>query len=442
VDSRQAVVSGAPACIQNGRVDALSVVHDAQPESPWIIPDFHLDPLRLRVTESIAQRLASNMRVPRAMLLDDAATAGPLREFGPADGIPAAEGVRRDRPVLADSAGRIWLSLRRGVYVVEPARLGSASVPAIVHLESVSADGNPLDPRAPLRLPPSSVRIRFDYRALSLSAPERVRYKYRLDNLDQRWSEPTSSREALYMNLPPGPYRFRVIASNSAGIWNSAEAEIDMQVVPGFTQTWTFRALVFVLCALAALVAYRLRVRRITKELNIGFEERLDERTLIAQELHDTLLQGLLATSMQLHIGVARLPPDSTALPQLTRVVAMLQQVITESRDALRGLRGSTSMSDDLEQALSKVRDELAVAESTDFRIIVDGPRRPLNPLIRDQVYRMGREGLSNAFRHSGAATVEIEIDTAAAICAWQSAIPDAASMNMCCDRAETAIGG
>lgn len=350
------------------------------------------------------------VRIPRAHLMDEASGPAPVREFGLEDGIPDAGGVRVDRSVVKDSAGRIWFSLRRGISVIEPARISSASVPAMVHIESVLADGNPLDLASPLKIPASRVRIRFDFLALSLSVPARVRYRYRLDRLDRDWSEPVSDRGTVYMNLPPGPYRFRVIACNSEGIWNSAEASIGMEVVPVIWQTWSFRWLVVVVCALSAVAMYRMRLRRLTKELSIGFQERLEERTRIAQELHDTLLQGLLATSMQLHVALNRLPAESTTRTQLARVYDMLQQVVNESRNAVRGLRASVSSSDDLERAFSMVREELGVAESTEFRIIVDGPRRPLNPLIRDQVYRIGREALSNAFRHSGAAMVEIEI--------------------------------
>jgi signal transduction histidine kinase len=213
------------------------------------------------------------------------------------------------------------------------------------------------------------------------------------------------------MNLPPASYRFRVMASNSAGLWNSSEAAIGMDVVPAFWQTWAFRLLMVGVCALAAIAMYRMRVRRLTTELKIGFEERLDERTRIAQELHDTLLQGLLATSMHMHMMLDRLPDGSTAHAEVSRVLGMMQQVVNESRNAVRGLRTPTLSSDDLETALSRVREDLAVPDSIGFRIIVDGPRRPLNPLIRDQVYRIAREGLSNAFRHSGAPLVEVEIN-------------------------------
>jgi signal transduction histidine kinase/ligand-binding sensor domain-containing protein len=392
------------AFLRNGRVQTPRDRSEPLLEEVLGIADDSLGGLWIATSKRVA-------RIQRAQVLEETGETLPPREFGSADGIQSAEGVRRDRSVAKDGAGRIWFSLRQGIAVVEPARLSLASAPAIVHIESVWADGGPLDASRPLKIPASRVRIRFDYLALSLSAPERIKYRYRLDNLDQGWSDPTPARDAVYMNLPPGTYRFRVIASDSGGMWSGAEADIGMEMTPAFSQTWVFRVLVIVTCAIAALAIYGLRVRRLTKEMNIGFQERLDERTRIAQELHDTLLQGLLATSMQLHVAVRRLAADSPALPQLTRVVTMLQEVVDESRDAVRGLRAPAAGSDDLEPALSRVREELAVPESTGFRIIVDGPKRPLSPLIRDQVYRIGREGISNAFRHSGADMVEVEIN-------------------------------
>src|SRR5262249_17051676 len=160
-------------------------------------------------------------------------------------------------------------------------------------------------------------------------------------------------------------------------IWNSGEAGIGMEVVPAFWQTWTFRLSAITACALASLAIYRMRVRRLTKELHIGVEQRLDERTPIAQGVHDTLLQGLLATSMQLQVAVERMAADSPARTEFARVLTMLQQVVSESRNAVRGLRAPASGSDDLETAFANVREELAVPESTSFRIIVDGTPRP-----------------------------------------------------------------
>jgi signal transduction histidine kinase len=349
------------------------------------------------------------LRAPAGALSDDRSQIIPIREFGPADGI-VPEGVRRDRSVVQDTAGRIWFSLRSGIAVVDPARLANDSVPALVHLEFMTRDGRPVGAEGPIRIPATTQRVRFAFMALSLSVPGRVEYRYRLDDFDHDWSEPVSGRDVAYTNLRPGTYRFRVMACNSQGIWNSSEASIGFKVVPAVWQTIWFQALMVGGCVVCGVAIYHLRLRRVTGRLRMRFEERLAERTRIAQELHDTLLQGLLATSMQLHVAVEKLPAESTLRPIFARVTSMMRDVATESRTAVRGLRSALPELGDLEGAFSRVRDECAPAEGMDFRIIVEGPRRPLNPLTRNEVYRIGREALNNAFRHSGAARVEMEI--------------------------------
>ena len=166
-------------------------------------------------------------------------------------------------------------------------------------------------------------------------------------------------------------------------------------------------------CGLAILALYRLRLRQLTHQLNLRFEERLSERTRIAQELHDTLLQGFLSASMQLHVAVDRLPEDSPEKPRLDRVIQLVSQVIEEGRNAVRGLRTAHSASLDLEQAFARIQQELAPQDDARFRVIVDGQPRPLHPVLRDEVYSIGREALVNAFRHSGAKTIEIEVEYA-----------------------------
>jgi signal transduction histidine kinase len=157
-----------------------------------------------------------------------------------------------------------------------------------------------------------------------------------------------------------------------------------------------------------------MRLRQLTKRLNLRFEERLGERTRIAQELHDTLLQGFLSASMQVHVAADGLPEDSHVKPILSRALQLMGQVIEEGRNAVRGLRSSQSGSLDLEQAFSRVPQELVLQEQAGeqltFRVIVEGEQRPLHPLLRDEVYRIGREALINAFRHAQAKKIEIEL--------------------------------
>src|SRR5262249_10105569 len=146
------------------------------------------------------------VRVARNRLLDEHVSADDVREFGSGDGILATEGIRRERSVMRDSAGRVWFSLRSGISMVEPERVAPDSVPAIVHVESVSADGMTVPGGTPFRIPAGRRRIRFEYYAISLSVPERVRYRYRLDGFDADWTEPAAARETVYTNLDPGPY--------------------------------------------------------------------------------------------------------------------------------------------------------------------------------------------------------------------------------------------
>ncbi len=263
-------------------------------------------------------------------------------------------------------------------------------------------------------MPGGHRRITFTFTGLSLSVPERVRFRYFLEGFDHGWSDPAASREAVYTNLPPAAYRFRVVASNPDGVWSNHEAVIAFQVDPLFWQAWWFRAGCVVLCMAAIAALYRFRLHQITRQLNLRAEERLAERTRIAQELHDTLLQGFLSSSMQVHVAADRLPDDSPVKPILTRALQLMGQVIEEGRNAVRGLRASQSASLDLEHAFSLVQQEVVPSDPAgpqpEFRVIVDGERRPLRPLLRDEVYRIGREALINTFRHARARKVEIEL--------------------------------
>jgi len=159
------------------------------------------------------------------------------------------------------------------------------------------------------------------------------------------------------------------------------------------------------------LLAYQLRLRQMTRQLNVRFEERLAERMRIAQELHDTLLQGVLSASMQLNVANDQLSSESPAKPLVRRMLELMGQVIEEGRRALRGLRVSRVGVLELDRAFSQVPEELALEGSVDFHVIVEGQARRLHPIIHDEVYLVGREAITNAFRHAGAKTVDVALE-------------------------------
>ena len=393
------------AFINSGAIQALLEVPESLHEQIFGIEEDKIGSLWIATSNHI-------LRVDREKMLHHVLSETDVREYGLADGLRGIEGVKRHRSVVADSLGRIWFSTNRGISFVNPTRAMGSSAPAMVHVEGISADGRQFNLGDQVRVPAPHQRITLSYSGLSLSVPARVRFKYKLDGFDSGWSEPTIAREATYTNLGSGSYRFRVVASNSDGAWNSSESTFQFEIDPVFWQTWWFRLFSILMIGLAILMFFRLRVLRLTKQMNMRFEERLAERTRIAQELHDTLLQGFLSASMQLHVVNDHLAVDSPAKPLVGRVLQLMGQVIEEGRDAVRGLRSSRS-SADLEQAFSQIRQEFPVQPQIGFRVIVEGTPRPLRTVIHDEVYLIGHEALSNAFRHAHATDIEVELEYA-----------------------------
>ena len=353
------------------------------------------------------------LRANSEAMLRGSLSESDVREYGPSDGLTSTQAAKRYRSVVADGNSRIWFSMYQGLSFVDPKPIALTSAPALVHVEGVSADGRLITLAQQVQIRAPHQRVTLRYTGLSLSVPSRVRFRFRLDGFDQDWSEPTVVREAVYTNLESGSYRFRVIASNSEGVWNSHEATLPFEIEPVFWQTWWFRVSGILAVVLAILLFFRLRMLRLTRQMNMRFDERLAERTRIAQELHDTLLQGFLSASMQLHVANDQLASDSPAKPLVNRILELMAHVIEEGRNSVRGLRSSRLNPPDLEKAFSLIRQEFPAQSQVDFRVIVEGTPKPLRSVIRDEVYLIGREALSNAFRHAHATNIEVELEYA-----------------------------
>jgi len=266
-------------------------------------------------------------------------------------------------------------------------------------------------------VPPAKERITFRFVGLSLRNSERVLYRYRLDSFDQGWSEATTNREVSYGNLHPGSYRFRVMASNSDGIWNGPEAAIGFAVQPTLAQTWWFRAALLTCAGLATLAIYRLRVHQLTRLLNVRFEERLAERKRIAQELHDTLLQSFQGLVLRFQAANQVLLSDpSEAKETLEGALNRADQALTESRKAIQGIRSDSFLERDIEHALGALMNELAADSHLMKRkrpttsVIVEGQPQAVNPWACEEICKIAREALRNAFIHGNAQHIESEI--------------------------------
>jgi signal transduction histidine kinase len=356
------------------------------------------------------------LRAKRASLTSNQALEdSAFRMYGRDNGLEGTEGVKRFRSVLEDSQGNVWFSTTHGLSVVNPGRSAVQSVPALLRVETVSVDGKEVNLEQPIRFPSGEHRIVFHYLGLTLTNPERVRYRYWLDNFDRGWSQVTSNREAAFANLSPGKYRFRLMCSNSDSILNTEAASIDFSVLPTFYQTNWFRMLSVTTFLILLWSIYQLRVQQLQRRFNIGLEARVNERTRIARELHDTLLQSLHGVLMSFQRADNLLPDrPMEAKQRLGSAIDQAAQAITESRDAVQGLRSSARVASDLAQAIQTLGEELAAKQTSEnpavFDVAVEGASRDLNPILRDDVYRIAGEAMRNALEHAQARRVEVEL--------------------------------
>jgi len=333
------------------------------------------------------------------------------------DGVRVHEQAYRpyNPPITKSLDDRIWFVSFDGVSVIDPRHLPFNKVPPPVHIERITADDKTYDASNGLRLPPRIRDLKIDYTALSFVAPEKVQFRYKLEGQDRNWREVANNREVQYSNLPPGDYVFRVTAANNSGVWNEAGAFLDFSIAPAYYQTTWFG----VLCVAAFLgllwALYQFRLHQLQQQFTAGLEARVNERTRIARELHDTLLQSLHGLMFQFQAARNMLPrrPDEAARV-MDGAIGATEQTITDSRSAIQHLR-SEAADGDLGQWLTATGQELGKLANANgngpvFRLTLEGERKALTALPRDEIYGITREILRNAFQHAQASRIEAEI--------------------------------
>ena len=334
--------------------------------------------------------------------------------LGAFDGIVGSSAMVRPLPTATETPdGKLWFATTSGIYGIDPARRAHNNMPPPVLLRELTVANHTIEPIPGLTLPVYTTAVRFDYIGLSLTAAEKVRYRYRLDGVDTDWREVTAARQALYSNLRPGHYVFRVIAANNSAVWNESGASLAFAIPPAFIQTRWFVALCVAGGAAAMWALVLLRMRQVRRRLEERMEEQLNERTRIARELHDSLLQGFQGLMFRLQALRQLLPPGDAA-KLLDSTLQAGDQAIGEGRDAVQNLRSSSSGDRDLATSLSALGTQLGFGIDPPskplYRVVVEGRPRELIAVVRDQAYRTAREAVYNAYQHAKAALIEAEV--------------------------------
>jgi signal transduction histidine kinase len=358
------------------------------------------------------------VRIARTEL--DAWVADPSRSvqatlFDVSEGVRTQSNPSAVQGVSKASDGRIWYIAFDGVSVIDPQHFPFNKLPPPVQIEQVTADRKTYDAAQGLRLPPLVRDLAIDYTALSFVAPEQVKFRYKLEGYDNDWQDAGNRRQAIYTNLPPRAYRFRLMASNNSGVWNEEGALLDFSIAPALYQTTWFRLALVVLFLALLWAAYMFRVRQLAMQFNRTLEARVSERTRIARDLHDTLLQSFQGLLLRFQSASKILParPDD-AKQRLDSALEQAVEAITEGRDAVQGLRSSAFETHDLANGITAIAEELtsdaSAVEPPAIDVEVAGAPRNLNPVVRDEAYRIAGEALRNAFRHARARRITVEI--------------------------------
>jgi len=332
----------------------------------------------------------------------------PCVSYGIADGMKTVQCEGANQPAGCKSReGKLWFPTANGVTVIDPGNIGGNLQPPPVLVEQAWVGKQKLDPRSHARLSPGTREFRFQYTALSFTAPEKVRFKYKLEGLDDEWVEAETRRVAFYNEIPPGEYRFRVIGCNSDGVWNEAGAAFAFSLAPYFYQTAWFYAL----CGLAIVVAgWSFHLRRM-KQAQAQFALVLAERSRIARELHDTLAQGFAGIAFQLEAVATKLSEaPAQAQQHLKLALQMVRHSLAEARRSVMNLRSAALDNGDLGSALADTARQMMADKPVDVQLKIGGTVLPLPGKLENCLLRIGQEAITNALKYSSAERIQIEL--------------------------------
>jgi signal transduction histidine kinase len=331
--------------------------------------------------------------------------------FGGREGLPGyAAQVRPLSSAVEGPDGHLWFAVNNGVVWLDPNHSQHPVTALPISIQSVYAEGQYYDLNTPLRFPAYTSNVEINYVAVNLSAPERVHYRYKLQETDKDWREVRTAEPVTFRSLPPGSYHFVVATSDTNGAWSDKVANVEFTILPAYYQTMWFRLAMIATGLLLVVGFYHLRLRQATARLNVLFDERLAERTLIARELHDTLLQTVQGSKFVADDALEQTKDASQMRRALEKLSDWLGRATQEGRAALNSLRTSTVETNDLAAALRRVIEECVIDSSVSVKFSATGGRRDMHPVARDEIYRIGYEAIRNACEHAAASELKIAL--------------------------------
>jgi signal transduction histidine kinase/ligand-binding sensor domain-containing protein len=370
----------------------------------WAQPDTR-GSLWLGYSIGVARLNARELKQPAS----DGSANLDLKFFDEADGIADSPDQAGNAPAALAQDGRLWLTTSQGVAVLDPREIQSNLIPPSVHILGLDADGRAVNLTHSVTLDPLTRSLQFYFTGVCLTVPRKVQFRYKLERFDHDWRDGGFSREATYTNLPPGHYTFRVRAANNDGVWNNAGAELSFYLAPAWFQTLWFRLLCVAGVLLAAVYFFRLRLRSARRILRLRFEERMEERTRIAQDLHDHLIQEMTGISMQLEAADELTSSTADAKDPLQRALTLSRAAIAGGRLTLQSLRHRPITGSALLDALRRTADAYP-HHGAGVEYEIEGTERLFCSEVAEELCDLGQEALRNALKHAGNVAIRVQL--------------------------------
>lgn len=328
--------------------------------------------------------------------------------FSPLEGLRTIEckpGVQPAAYVTRD--GKVWFSTIRGTLMIDATHSQRKLLPVPVVVDDVIVNGTSRSRAEIAHLPPEQSNVAFRYTALSFIVPTRITFRYQLEPFDHDWVDAGTRREAFYTNLRPGTYRFRVMAQNVDNSWSEIAAPVAITISPHFYQRGWFLPLCVALLLWAAWFVYRQRVSRIRQRLDAV----LTERSRIARELHDTLMQGFSGITMEMQALSARLP-ETPERGELNDIIRDAGTCLREARQSIAGLRTTRDAGSGLAASIEQHARQATAAKDVRLKLKLDGNPKSLPPNVEYNLLRIAQEAVTNSVKHANARNIEVSLDT------------------------------
>lgn len=312
------------------------------------------------------------------------------------------------RAIVQGGDGRLWIATQSGTFWIDPARLTRNPFPPNLSIRGVRVGQRYFRDPQQVQLRSGEADVEIDFAVLSLSNPDRTHVRYRMEGQDKDWVSSGHRREAFYTNLPPGSYRFTVIASNEDGVENSEGASVVIEVVPTFVQSIWFLVALAIAVVLIVWFLLALRSAQVASQMRNRLEQRLMERETIARDLHDTLLQGVQGFMFRIQAVANRLASGSAERGALENALERADELVMQGRENVRDLRKHDGSAETVRGVLLDAVDGALLDGALGIEVYEVGRVQKLHPLALSEIRAIVSEAVSNTGRHANASKVEL----------------------------------